>query len=130
MHAQPNTIAVDDAPLPGRNLSNRARQPLHEQWAALHDAAAAVAVLAGLAPGQEQPTGHDFPDRIEAVGGWRLELAADLVDDLSAMMRPGVAALLAVGARGQDATAAAVTLWREFHHARSAVLALLARNEA
>jgi len=40
-------------------------------------------------------------------------------------MKPGVQALLAVSARGQDPTAAALTLWREYHHARAALLALV-----
>ena len=42
---------------------------------------------------------------------------------------PGVTALLAVSARGQDPTAAALALWREYHHARAALLALVPEQE-
>ncbi|WP_435419050.1 hypothetical protein WAB17_05710 [Parerythrobacter aurantius] len=100
-------------------------QSLSVQWTALQDAAAAVAALAGLSPERPSPQVRNFPALIKDVGGWRFELAADLIGDLTAMMRPGLTALLAVNARGQDATAAAVTLWREFHHARNSVLALV-----
>jgi hypothetical protein len=95
------------------------------QWAALHDIAAAVATMAGLAPENPSAQLRDFPTLISEVGGWRYELANNGVADLSAMMRPGVTALLAVAARGQDPTAAALTLWREFHHARAALLGLI-----
>ena len=95
------------------------------QWAALQEAASAVAALAGLAA--EKPTSQvrNFPALIRDAGGWRHELASNGVSDLAAMMTPGVKALLAVAARGQDPTAAALTLWREYHHARAALLALV-----
>ena len=37
-------------------------------------------------------------------------------------MQPGLRALLALTAKGQDTTAAALTLWREFHCARNAIV--------
>jgi hypothetical protein len=39
-------------------------------------------------------------------------------------MEPGLAALLAVHARGVNPAAAALALWQEFHAARAALLAL------
>ena len=95
------------------------------QWTAVQDAAAAVAALAGLVP--EKPTAQvrNFPALIKDVGGWRLELAERGVSDLSAILQPGLTALLAVSARGQDATPAARTLWQEFHAAREAILRLV-----
>ena len=119
MSAQPN-FNTDAGP--GQRSSV---QSLSVQWTALQDAAAAVAAMAGLAPEKATPQIRNFPALIKDVGGWRFELATDLIGDLTAMMRPGVTALLAVNARGQDATAAAVTLWREYHHARNSVLALV-----
>jgi len=95
------------------------------QWAALQDAAAAIAAMAGLAGEKPNAQVRNFPALIKDAGGWRLELAATGVGDLAAMMKPGVQALLAVSARGQDPTAAALTLWREYHHARAALLALV-----
>ena len=47
------------------------------------------------------------------------------IDDLAAVMQPGLRALLSLTAKGQDTTSAALTLWREFHTARSAILRLL-----
>ena len=103
----------------------RGASAMSEQWAALQDAADAVAALAGLAV--EKPTAEvrNFPTLITDAGGWRLDLATAGVADLAAMMAPGVKALLAVSERGQDPTAAALTLWREYHHARAALLALV-----
>lgn len=95
------------------------------QWAALQDAAAAVAALAGLAAERPSAQLRNFPALIRDAGGWRLELAERGIADLTAIMQPGLTALLAVNARGQDATAAALTLWREFHATRSAILALV-----
>jgi hypothetical protein len=120
MSAQPNTFAANPAAGPRANA-----QSLSVQWTALQDAAAAVAALAGLAAERPSAQVRNFPALIKDVGGWRFELASDLIGDLTAMMRPGLAALLAVNARGQDATAAAVTLWREYHHARNSVLELV-----
>jgi len=94
------------------------------QWAALQDAGAAVGALAGLANEKPSPRLRNFPALIKDAGGWRHELAERGVADLAAIMQPGLKALLAVHARGQDPTAAAVTLWREFHAGRAALLAL------
>lgn len=120
MSAHQHNFTVEPEAAPRRNI-----QSLSLQWTALQDAAAAVGALAGLAPERPGPHVRNFPALIRDAGGWRFDLAADLISDLTAMMRPGLAALLAVNARGQDATAAATTLWHEFHHARNAVLALV-----
>lgn len=100
------------------------------QWAALHDAAAAVATLAGLPPAEANPQVRNFPALIRDAGGWRQELAERGTADMAAMMQPGLTALLAVNARGQDATAPALILWREFDKARSALLALVRDADA
>ena len=105
--------------------AREADKSLSLQWNAIHDAAAAVAMLAGLAPEQPSQKVRAFSLLVRELEGWRRELATNHVHDMSAMMQPGLAALLATNARGQDATAAALTLWREFHAAREAVLSLL-----
>ena len=122
MNAPPTDFAAAhrrDAPAP------RGPSALSVQWTALQDAAAAVAAMAGLAPEKSSVQIGDFPAQIERVGGWRFEMVNTGVADLSAIMRPGVKALLAVAARGQDPTAAALSLWREYHHARAALLGLV-----
>ena len=95
------------------------------KWSALHDAANVVAALAGLAAEPPRPDLRNFPAVVRDAGGWRRELAEQGVDDMSAIMEPGIAALLAAHARGADASAAALALWQEFHSARNALLELL-----
>lgn len=94
------------------------------KWAALQDAAAVVATLAGLEPERPSSEIRNFPAVIRDAGDWRRETAEKGIDDLAAIMEPGIAALLAVNARGADAGAPAMALWREFHAARAALLAL------
>ena len=95
------------------------------RWAALADAANVVATLAGIEP--ERPTAEvrNFPALIRDAQPWRREQAENGVSDLAAVMEPGIAALLAVNARGADPKPAAMALWREFIAARSAILSLL-----
>lgn len=120
-----NAIPTDFAATRPDGPALRGPSAMSVQWAALQDAAGAVAAMAGLAAEKPSAQVRNFPALIKDVGGWRLDLAMNGVADLSAMMRPGVKALLAVSARGQDPTAAALTLWREYHHARSALLGLV-----
>jgi hypothetical protein len=95
------------------------------KWAALQDAANLVAALAGVEPGPLSPQVEDFPALIREATSWRRELAERGIDDIAAVMQPGIAALLSVDARGADPRPGALALWREFVEARAAVLALL-----
>jgi hypothetical protein len=95
------------------------------KWSALHDAAGVVCSLAGLAPEARKPEIRNFPAIMRDTGGWRHQLAEQGVDDLAAIMEPGIAALLAVHARGISPAAPALALWQEFHAARAALLALI-----
>jgi hypothetical protein len=119
------TFARTPAAPPERQEVRTGGNPLSMQWAALQDAGAAVGALAGLAAEKPTPQLRNFPALIKDAGGWRLALAERGVADLAAIMQPGLKALLAVHARGQDPTAAAVTLWREFHAGRATLLALV-----
>ena len=94
------------------------------KWAALQDSAAVVATLAGLEPEYSTAEVRNFPVVIRDAAPWRREAAERGVDDLAAIMEPGIAALLAVHARGQDPAAAALALWNEYRAARTAILAL------
>jgi hypothetical protein len=51
-------------------------------------------------------------------------MAAQALDDLVAIMEPGLTALLVVHSRGDNAGAAARALWQEFVAARDALMAL------
>lgn len=94
-------------------------------WAAVHEAATAVGELAGLAPEYRKPDVRNFPAIMRDTGGWRHALALQGVDDLVAIMEPGLAALLALKAQGAYVTPAALALWQEFQSARGALLALV-----
>jgi len=100
------------------------------KWAALHEAAAIVARLAGLEEEHDLSAVREFPEAVGSVAGWRRELAEKGIDDLAAIMEPGIAALLSVNASGADPAAPALALWREFHAARAALLALVPPAEA
>lgn len=95
------------------------------KWSALHDAAAVVGALAGLSSNSMPPEVRNFPAAIRDIGGWRREAAEQGIDDISAVLEPGLSALLAVHARGANPAAPALALWREFHAARDALLALV-----
>jgi hypothetical protein len=95
------------------------------KWAALLEAGAVVCALAGEETERSSPEIRNFPAMIRDTTGWRRELAENGVDDLAALMEPGIAALLAVNARGIDATVPARALWHEFVAARDALLALI-----
>ena len=95
------------------------------RWAALADAANVVATLAGLEPERATAEVRNFPALIRDAEAWRRERAENGVADLAAIMEPGIAALLAVNARGADPRPAAMALWREFVAARAAILSLL-----
>ena len=56
-------------------------------------------MLAGLAAEPTRAEIRNFPAVMRDTGGWRRELAEQGIDDLSAVMQPGLAALLAVHAR-------------------------------
>jgi hypothetical protein len=100
------------------------------KWAALQDAANVVASLAGLSPEYLTPDIRNFPALIREAAPWRRELADRGIDDMKAVMEPGIAALLGVNARGADSRPAALALWREFTEARAAILALMPPNGA
>lgn len=94
------------------------------RWEAIHAAASAVAAFADLPPQSQCEAVHDFPQTLCNFGGWRRDLALQGVEDLAAILEPGLAALLAVHDNGTDAAPAAMALWQEFLVARDALLAL------
>jgi hypothetical protein len=95
------------------------------KWAALQDAANVVAGLAGLEPERGTPEVRNFPALMRDAAPWCREMAERAIDEMTAVMAPGIAALLGVTAGGANPRAPALALWREFTQARAAVLALL-----
>jgi len=95
------------------------------KWAALHDAAEVVAMLAGVTAEPTRAEVRNFPATMRDAGGWRRSMAEQGVADIGAIMEPGIAALLAVQARGASPAAPAMALWQEFLDARNALMALV-----
>jgi len=87
-----------------------------QRWIALNEAGRALALLAGSRVVLSHAALRPAPARASAV--------AQALEDLSALMEPGLAALLAARARGVDARAAAGVLLAEFLAARDALLLL------
>jgi hypothetical protein len=119
-------------PVSGESASANGRAPfpsassgIGAKWAALHEAGAVVRALAGEEPEKSSAEIRNFPAMIRDAAPGPRALAENGIDDLVALMEPGIAALLAVNARGIDATHAAGALWHEFVAARAALLALV-----
>jgi hypothetical protein len=94
-------------------------------WAALHDAAAVVAAMAGHPPEPVGPRIRAVPAAMAEADGLRRERAARGVEDIRAMMEPGLTALLAIHGRGADTAAPAAALLDEFRRARDGVVDLV-----
>ncbi len=115
------------APLPGSGrpaFGQASAGTLGMKWSALHDAATVVATLAGFVPDGMTEEQRNFPVTMRDAGGWRLATAQQGIDDLAAVLEPGLAALLAAHARGAATADPALSLWEEFLAAQSALLAL------
>ena len=95
------------------------------RWDELHDTANKLAAIAGLA--SESPHyGRDvFAAKLSDASAWQRDLARQGIDDMEAMVEPGVRAIGTLQARGSDASVPAQALWRELHHALEAVLAMV-----
>ena len=122
----PSSISVGVGSGVGRaEFGHASGNAMSMTWSALQDAAGVVSTLAGLQPEMRKPEIRNFPAMMRDTGGWRYELAKQGVDDLAAFMEPGLAALLAVSARGVSPVPAALALWQEFVTTRAALLALI-----
>ena len=94
------------------------------RWSALGEAGVVVAMLAGIEAEPHSKLIRNFPGLLRDCNIWERDLAICWIDDLTAIMEVGLAALLAVNARGTDCRAAAFALWEEYITARAALLAL------
>lgn len=102
---------------------------LERAWLELHGHAAALAQLAQIAAetGQISPA---LSGQIAHAQPWQQTLLAQGIDDVAAMLSIGMAALAKLSGRGKDTAAPALALWREFHAARGALLAVLNTHTA
>ncbi len=103
-------------------------EALAQRWEELHAQAAELAELAAIAPESFGKGLACFPERFEAASQWQRELVWQGIEDIDAMMQPGLTALRTIALRDQAVTAPALALWREFFCARNAVLALVEQS--
>ena len=97
---------------------------LADKWAALAKAASAIAMLAGQDTLAEAGEHLAIPEHLMQTAPRRALLIEQAIDDLVAVMTPGLRALLEVHARGSEASAPAQALWQEFVTARAGLIAL------
>lgn len=112
-----------------RETAKRVTYPvgsLAQRWEELHQTSATLAALADLAPERYDAELAAMPAMLGEATEWQRELAWQGLEDIDAMMRPGLAALSRLEGNGQDATAPALALWREFFNARGAVMSVIA----
>jgi len=107
------------------SLSQPLAEGLAQKWEELHSVAAELATMADLAPETFDERLAAFPMMLDEASEWQRQMAGQGIEDIDAMMRPGLTAIATITQRGADFQAPAMTLWREFHHAREAVLALV-----
>ncbi len=99
-------------------------EALAEALLALHGRASALALLARLAP-ERVEIGGELGAVIARAAPWQRALVAQTLEDCAAMLDSGLAALGTLTRRGQDTSAPALVLWREFHAARTAMASVL-----
>jgi hypothetical protein len=105
-----------------------APEVLAEAMVMLHGQAAALALLARLAP-EPVEIGGELGAVIARALPWQRALVAQSVADCAAMLETGLAALATLARRGQDTATPALVLWREFHAARAAMVRVLETAE-
>ena len=96
------------------------------KWDAIHADAAEIARLGQLGRERQDERIVAFPRQATLTHSWNRKLAARALDDLAAVLSPGLTALRSIEAEGRDPTAAAVALWQEFHRTRATLLDLVA----
>lgn len=116
-------------PGPAALSEDVAPEVLAEALVALHGKAAALALLARLAP-EPVAIGGEIGAAIVRAHPWQRALVAQTVEDCGTMLDTGLAALGTLLRRGQDPSAPALVLWREFHAAREAMASVLASEPA
>lgn len=99
--------------------------PLGQRWAALAGAAQVIAQLAGIANQAELAAAITPPAGLLAITGKRGALIDQALEDLLAVLEPGLTALLHVHQRGGASGPAAMALWQEILRARQGLAALI-----
>lgn len=100
-------------------------EALDQRWVHVHQKAAQIAAMADLAPEPLEEANSRFDGALSVSGNYAQDTAARALEDTELLLEVGLRALREVAARGQSTHAPALALWREFYHAREAVLGIL-----
>lgn len=119
---------IPPEPILPNAAASAAPEVLAEALVALHGQAAALAMLAQLAP-EPVEIGGEIGAVIARAHPWQRVLVAQTAADCAAMLDTGLHALGTLVRRGQDPAAPALVLWREFHAARAAMVRVLETTE-
>ena len=114
--------AMREAPAAGYPAAHA--DALAARWDTLHAQAEQLAHLAMISPEQAPAARMALVSMLGEAEEWQRELVQRAIEDIDAMMSQGLTALATVTERGQDASVPALALWREFHQAREAVVAV------
>ncbi len=101
-----------------------------KRWDDLHARAGELAELAAIS---HKPFNSDLPrfaEDLATASDRQRRLAGQAIEDIGAIMKPGLTALRTIAVRDQDTTAPAIALWREFQSARESVLAIVGDQPA
>lgn len=120
------TLPPETILAPGGSAAPASASPeaLVQAWDRLQGQAAQLAMLARIAAEPVQPGAAIAPSLADAQP-WQRVIAEQTMADIAAMLDCGLTALATLSQRGQDASAPALVLWREFHAARSGLLSVL-----
>lgn len=111
-----------------RQTAFAARHPVDAmiaRWQAIGSDAARLAGLAELGAPQVTGEASAFLGALECATDWQRELAWQGVEDITAMLTAGLAALEVLGSRGIEPRVPALALWREVDAAQRGLLAML-----
>ena len=106
-------------------------QPLDSlllRWEELHDQAARLADFAGVTRSVAAIGRAQFVALLKAAPSRERQLVWQGVEDIDAMLQPGLIALGTLRRRKQDTTIPAAALWQEFIAARDGVLDILRKE--
>jgi hypothetical protein len=107
------------------------RQPLGSlvlRWDEMHDQAARLAELAKVAQPVATLTEAQFVALLQAAPSRERQLVWQGVEDIGAMLQPGLVALGTLKRRGQDTAIPAAALWQEFVAARDGLIDILRKK--
>ncbi|MFL0670859.1 MAG: hypothetical protein ACJLS3_05370 [Erythrobacter sp.] len=119
-----------------RQTAFAARHPVDTmmaRWHAIGTHTARLARLAQLGDARTAAEPDDLIGVLAAANDWQCELAWQSVEDITAMLHSGMAALDVLESRGIETRIPALALWREVDAAQRSLLAMLtatASNEA